>query len=948
VCQPAGPTSDGRIGPKDAAFRRLADLCMPAYCAAVNVPARPHSAAHSESDGAGSTAVLPRGLARDLRRLLGHAGFIEAPDRVLAYESDALRRIKGTPLAVALPATRAELQGTLRRLYEAGIPFVPRGAGTGLTGGSVAHRAVLVGTARLDRLLELDPEARRAVVEPGVVTDEISRRALPYGLRYLPDPGSASACTIGGNIATNAGGPHCLKHGVTSDHVLRLEVALPNGEVQTLDRGESGGLDLGGLFVGSEGTFGIVAAATVRLAPRPEAVLTALALFDRVADAGRAVTEILAAGIIPVALEIIDQTTIRVVERSPFAAGLPTDVGAALVIECEGAAEGTREEMSAAMEAVGRAGPREISHASSKEERERLWRARKGAYGALGRLGRDVLVEDTVVPRTALPELLPQIDAVATRHDLTLASFFHAGDGNLHPNIVFDASDPNQARRVESARHEILDLCLRAGGTITGEHGVGLDKLDSARRIFERQELETLRAVRRAFDPRELCNTGKAVPRAAVEPDDPPATLPPAAPPPAAAREKHRAGHSPGRPEANGEPWQAPETAAAVRELVLGRPAATPLLATGASERRRSCPPTAGTVVLSTANLPPFIDHRADDLTVTVGAGTRMSDLLAALERQRQWIPIEGPTLELSVGGALATAPNGPFDGSFGPLRRQLLGVRMVSCGGELVRWGRPVMKNVAGYDMPRLVCGSFGQLGVILEASFRLWPLPPAALRLSVRGRHTLDVARQLGEGTLRSLEVEGIRWARACRPGTEAEEEFVLWLLGSERSVRSREESLRQAVRRLGKELQTHARSGGVLPGPARAPGCIRPDTSEPEDGRSFGSCAIRLTLRDGSLWELPGRLEPLLAGRSAHVELLPRSGSLRVVYDRAPDEASSLLKRILGAAGDTPLTVERGEPPEHWLARARRPERLRALEARVLSATGGQSRCWQADYL
>ena len=455
---------------------------------------------------------LPPSLSRDLRRRLGPSGFIEEPDRLLVYESDALTTIRGVPLAVTLPATRDELCATVRLLYEAGVPFVPRGAGTGLAGGAVARSAVLVVTTRLDRILGVDPAERLAVVEPGVVTDDISAAAARYALRYLPDPASASACTIGGNVATNSGGPHCLKHGVTSDHVLALEVVLPDGATLELDRGESGGLDLAGLFIGSEGTFGIASSITVRLVPRPEAVRTFLALFGGVSDAGRAVTEILGAGVLPVALEIIDGPTIRVVEASAYAAGLPTDTGAALVVECEGSEEEAEEQMSVALAAVQAAGPREVRLAATESDRARVWRARKNAFGALGRLGPDVMLQDTVVPRTELPALLPRIEEVAERHDLQLANFFHAGDGNLHPNIVFDRRDPDQARRVDSACREILDLCVRAGGTITGEHGVGLDKRKFMPLIFGDPELEAMRSLKRAFDPTRICNPGKIVP----------------------------------------------------------------------------------------------------------------------------------------------------------------------------------------------------------------------------------------------------------------------------------------------------------------------------------------------------------------------------------------------------------------------------------------------------
>lgn len=872
---------------------------------------------------------MPGALANDLGRLLGPAGFIHEADRLLAYESDALTRIRGTPLAVALPGTREELQLVVRMLYEAEIPFVPRGAGTGLTGGAVARGAVIVGTGRLDRFLRLDPGERLAVVEPGVITDEISRRAAPLGLRYLPDPGSASACTIGGNVATNAGGPHCLKHGVTSDHVLRLEVILPNGELLALDRGESGGADLGGLFIGSEGTLGIATAVTVRLAPRAEAVLTSLALFDRVGEAGQAVTEILSAGVVPVALEIIDGTTIRTVERSPFAVGLPTDVGAALVVECEGAPEEAEEEMSAALAAIRTAAPREILSASSEAERERLWRARKSAFGALGQLGPDVLVEDTVVPRTMLPELLPRIEAVAEKHDLCLASFFHAGDGNLHPNIVFDADDRDEAERVEAARLEILDLCIDAGGTITGEHGIGLDKLKSVHRVFSSTELRTLRSVRDAVDPRGLCNPGKV--------------LPPAGPEARRLEGRRERGSAAGEgedkgPEAGGSSvWHAPATQAELQEVLSARAAGSAVLATGAVELREGAPQIPEhAIVVSTAALDGTLDHRRDDLTVTVGAGRRVGEVLAELRREGQWIPLAGASPALTVGGLVAAAPPGPFDGTFGPLRRQLLEIRAVSLGGEAQRWGRPVMKNVAGYDITRLYCGSFGQLGVITEATFRLWPLPAAFCRLVARGPGTLHLARSLAGSEAEGAVPDGVRWSRERNPYGTVEEKVVLWLLGSERSTESRRDKLAKLARRLGLDLPLDPDVWD------EAPATRRRSTVD------VRRCALRVSAPATDLWEMPARLAPLLGDGWARIDLLPGAGVLNVAYEVDPDVASPLVERILDASAGAPVAVERGGPDEHRSSWSRRPAPVAALESRVIAAAGGQDRCWQADYV
>jgi glycolate oxidase subunit GlcD len=450
-------------------------------------------------------------------RAATHPGaVIEDPDRLIAYEADALTTSRGLPDAAVFPADREELTRVIRLLHEARVPFVTRGAGTGLAGGAVARGGVLVCTTRMRRILEVDPVGRTALVEPGVLTDELNEAALSRGLRYLPDPASAAACTLGGNVGMNSGGPHCLKHGVTTDHVLCLEVILPDGGSVTVGRGADEGLDLAGLFTGSEGTLGVVSRIRVSLAPVAEEVGTLLALFDTLEAAGRAVGQIFEAGLVPVALELVDRETIAVVEASAFAAGLPLDAEAALVIEVEGDAAEVAEDLDAAEAALTEGGAREVRRARDPAERLAIWQARKKAYGALGRLAPDVFVQDAAVPRSALPELLPKFSEIARRHDLRLANFFHAGDGNVHPNLLFDRSDPDQVARVEAAGSEIMTLCVEAGGTITGEHGVGADKVRHMKLVFGPEELDLMRAIRTATDPEGLANPGKLLPERSV------------------------------------------------------------------------------------------------------------------------------------------------------------------------------------------------------------------------------------------------------------------------------------------------------------------------------------------------------------------------------------------------------------------------------------------------
>jgi glycolate oxidase subunit GlcD len=447
--------------------------------------------------------------------VVGPGAVITAPDRLLVYESDGLTQYRVPPSGVVLPGNEDELRRVLRLLAEAGLPFVMRGAGTGLSGGALAlDGAVVVGTARMNRILEVDPGDRRARVEPGVVNALLSRATLAHGLVYAPDPSSQSACTLGGNVAENSGGPHCLKYGVTSRYVTGLRVILPDGseaEFGGMGREEEG-LDLVGLFVGSEGCFGAASEIEVALVPQPRGVRTLLALFPTVESAGVAVTAIMARGLLPAALEIVDRETIRAVEASVFAAGYPTHVGAALVVEFDGLEEGLDEEAELAALLCRESGAEEVRTAATAAERTALWQGRKKAFGAMGRIAPDLLVQDATVPRSRLPQVLARIEEIGRRHGLRVANVFHAGDGNLHPNLLFDRRDPDELARVEAASGEIMEVCIEAGGTITGEHGVGVDKRRYMPRVYGPAVLDRMASVKEAFDPLGRCNPGKVLP----------------------------------------------------------------------------------------------------------------------------------------------------------------------------------------------------------------------------------------------------------------------------------------------------------------------------------------------------------------------------------------------------------------------------------------------------
>lgn len=471
--------------------------------------------AHSLSLRPESLAADPA-LAAALEAVVGPRGVLRRQGELLVYTADALPGYRKFPSLAVFPATRDQLVAVVRVLADFGAPFVPRGAGTGLSAGALADGVVLIGLNRMRRILTLDPHNAIAVVEPGVVNATLSRAAAPFGLYYAPDPSSQAACTIGGNVAENSGGPHCLKYGVTLNHVLGVTAILPDGEIVTLGAGASGGeptgYDLLGAFVGSEGCFGVALDVTVKLTRTPMAVRTLLADFLQLADAARATSAIIAAGILPAALEMMDGPTIRAVEASVYAAGYPTDVDAVLLAEVDGPAAGLETDVRTIAEICTDHGARMVRVASDPADRARLWQGRKKAFGAMGRISSHLVVQDAVIPRTRLSDVLIRIREIAAEHGVTVCNVFHAGDGNLHPNVPYSGDDPEEVARVGAAMRAIMRACVDAGGSITGEHGVGLDKLEYMPLIFSPDSLAAQCRLRDVFDPSRRANPGKVVP----------------------------------------------------------------------------------------------------------------------------------------------------------------------------------------------------------------------------------------------------------------------------------------------------------------------------------------------------------------------------------------------------------------------------------------------------
>ncbi|HXF63544.1 MAG TPA: FAD-linked oxidase C-terminal domain-containing protein [Caldilineaceae bacterium] len=430
------------------------------------------------------------------------------------YESDALTAFRSRPLAVLLAESQAEVIDAVRLCHAHQTPFVARGSGTSLSGGSLpVQDGIVIALNRLNRILKLDPTARIAVVEPGVINLDVSRAAARYGLYYAPDPSSQLICTIGGNIAFNSGGAHCLKYGMTANHVLGIKAVLPDGSVVQLG-GESlemVGPDLTGFFVGCEGLFGIALEITLRLLPKPESYRTVLASYASLEAAGNAVAQVVASGLLPGALEIMDRLAIEAAEAS-VNAGYPQDAAALLIVELEGEQVQVDAEFEELRKVIDASGAQEVRIARDDAERARIWKGRKGAFSAVGRLSPDYIVQDGVVPRSRLGEALAAIERLSAAYRLRVANVFHAGDGNLHPLILYDGRQPGALERAEALAGEILHLCIELGGSITGEHGVGMEKRQYMPDMFSPTDLQVMAELRRSIDPLELANRGKMFP----------------------------------------------------------------------------------------------------------------------------------------------------------------------------------------------------------------------------------------------------------------------------------------------------------------------------------------------------------------------------------------------------------------------------------------------------
>lgn len=651
-------------------------------------------------------------LLDELRRIVGHQHVSAGRADVEVYSYDASPDTS-TPGAVVLPADTRQIAAVVRAATEARIPYVPRGFGTNLSGGTIiAEGGLVIELSRMDRILDVRPESRYAVVETGVTNLELQNALAPRGFTFAPDPASQKVATLGGNVGENSGGPHCLKYGVTTNHLLGMTAVLPGGQIiQTGGPAlDPPGYDLRGVLIGSEGTLAIVTELVVRILPLPESIATMLVIYDELGQAAQSVSDVIAAGIVPATLEMVDATMIGAIEDSK-PSGYPRDAAAVLIIEVDGPAAGLEAQAQRIAELCTSNGCREVRRAKDAAQREQLWSGRRGAFGAIARLAPSFLVNDCTVPRNRIPEALRRVAAIADAHGVGHGNVFHAGDGNLHPLLLYDSRDADQTRRVHQAAVEVMEACVALDGTITGEHGVGLEKIGAMRMVFSEDALDFQRSLRAAFDPDDLLNPGKILP------------------PPPDADEPAQEDPLPGQEIGDRlelVPADVDEACGWVRRAAADGVA---LLPTGNGTQAGFGNPVRGQAVrLCSTELASLVDYDPANQVVVAGSGMTLSALQDALAEQGQWLPLRPPQNRdgrATLGGLAALGTCGPERMRYGAPRDLALGLKFVSGSGRLISVGGRVVKNVAGYDLTRLLVGSMGTLGLITELTFQVASLP-------------------------------------------------------------------------------------------------------------------------------------------------------------------------------------------------------------------------------
>lgn len=687
-------------------------------------------------------------LIEALQNIVGADGVVDDPDALMVYNSDGLCMETHPPDVVVLPTKTDQVAAIVQLARQMGIPCVPRGAGTGLSGGATPIKGgIVISFSRMDKLLDVFPADRQALVQPGVINLELSEALKPWHAHFAPDPASQKACTIGGCIAYNSGGPHCLKYGVTSHHTIALEVVLHDGTVFWTGDGvlEATGYDLSGLLVGSEGTLGLITCARVRITALPETNRVVMALFASMVSACEAVSAVIAAGYLPTSLEMIDKHLIRAVNKV-YHLGLPETAAAGLIIEIDGVAEGIDDLLQEIMTVCQQHNAVEIRPAVGADEQAQVWAARKNALGAIGRLAPAYYLADTVVPRTRLPHMIEEVERLSAEYALPIMNVFHAGDGNLHPFVLYDPKDADQTQRALAITSEVIKRSLEQGGVISGEHGIGLEKRRYMPLMFSIPDMQAMAAIYALFNPENLLNPSKIFP----------AHMPPLE---LAAQRQARIASTQGRaskddlavalehivgadgmltgdaitnaytiqgytPRSVVFPKHIEEVAAIMAACHAAGATVVPW--GGGTQQNQGYVHAAPDVVLVMRHIDTVVAYTPDDLTITVGAGMTLRALQATLAEYRQMLPMDAPLPEqVTLGGLLATAADSPYRTGYGTLRDRVLGMTIVEVDGTIIRTGGQVVKNVSGYDLARLFYGSHGTLGIIASVSLNVYPCP-------------------------------------------------------------------------------------------------------------------------------------------------------------------------------------------------------------------------------
>ncbi len=652
---------------------------------------------------------------------------------LISYEVDA-GVDRGRPEGVVFPHSVEDVVRVMQWAAAHDVPLVGRGAGTGLSGGAVADRGgIIVEFSRMNSILELDEYGRSAVVQPGLINLWLDERAKTKGLYFPPDPASQRASTIGGNVAENSGGPHCFKYGVTTNYVIGMDVVLADGRAvriggSALDYPE---YDLCGLITGSEGMLALMTAITVRLLRNPPGVKTMLVIFDSVEQAGTAVSAVIATGLVPATMEMMDQRIINIIE--PFAhAGLPTDAGAILIIEVDGYPASLDAQIAEIASIVQDHGGYGLRIAANEEERNAIWFARKSAAGAITRLCPSYYTVDITVPRSRLAEMLGKVNQLLDRRELRAGHVFHAGDGNLHPLIMIPhPEDPELVQRVHEASWEMVSICVGMEGSLSGEHGVGIEKREYMSLMHTPDELATMLDIKEAFDPQHLLNPGKIFPAPTQEEQDRASSTTIAA-----------------LPVLTGNVFAPKTVEEAAQGLRAYFQAKQPVFIRGTMADGSLRSETG--IILSTANLRGIQKYAADDLYITAGAGTPLSEIQAFLANERKQVPLVDPWSDMTIGGLVAANINSPRRMRYGAVRDIVLCGTVALADGRIVRVGRPVIKNVAGYDLTKVFVGSHGTLGLLTDITLKVVAQPRAKRTLFVPVEDVRD----------------GLRYARALLP--------------------------------------------------------------------------------------------------------------------------------------------------------------------------------------